>query len=162
MGDLRFTTLHDVTLRNATTGAEAGLFRLAPDGSWAGFLQLEPGPNRIEALARATWGADASRQLEVRLDPERPAPELLPVFVVQRNELLKVCLEQQRRIRLALEERAHKELELELERSRKELELELERTRKALRLEIERARAKAHKRAGEQRRELELELEEAP
>ena len=162
MGELRFTTLHDVTLRNATTGAEAGLFRLAPDGSWAGFLQLEPGPNRIQASARANWGADASRQLEVRLDPARPAPELLPVFVVQRNELLKVCLEQQRRIRLALEERAHKELELELERARKELELELERTRKALRLEIDRARAKAHKRAGEQRRELQLELEEAP
>jgi Mg-chelatase subunit ChlD len=150
MRDLHFTRLRDVAVRNATTGTDAYLFRLAADGSWIGFLQLEPGPNRIELVARADWGADASRDLEVRLDPAKPAPELLPMFVVQRNELLEICLEQHKKLRLDLEKRA-----------RKYLELEVERTRKELRLEIERARAKARKRAGEQRKELRIWVEPA-
>jgi hypothetical protein len=148
MRDLHFTSLRDVAVRNATTGTNADLFRLAADGSWIGFLQLQPGPNRIELVARADWGADASRELEVRLDPARPAPELLPMFVVQRNELLKICLEQHKKLRLELEKRARKHLKLEIEGIRKEL-----------RLEIEHARSKARKRALEQRKELHLEIE---
>jgi hypothetical protein len=160
MSDLRLTRLHDVAIRNATTGTDAYLFRLAADGSWIGFVQLKPGPNRIELLARADWGADASRELEVRLDPAKPSPDLLPMFVVRRNELLKICLEQQRRVRVELEERARKQLVLELEEKRLQLELDLERTRKELRLEIERARASARQRADEQRKQLRLEIGE--
>jgi Mg-chelatase subunit ChlD len=148
MGDLHFTSLRDVAVRNATTGIDAQLFRLAADGSWIGFLQLMPGPNRIELHARADWGIDASRELEVRLDPAKRAPELLPMFVVQRNELLEICLEQQKKLRLDLEKRA-----------RKHLELEVEQTLKELRLEIEQARAKARKRAVEQRKELRIWVE---
>ena len=151
MGDLYFTSLSDVTLRNATNSAAAQPFRLAADGSWIGFLKLEPGPNRVEVLARARGGADASRELEVRLDPAKPTPELLPRFVVQRNELLKVCLEHQRSVRVAIEERA-----------RKQLELEVEQTRMQLRLEIEHARAKALERAAAQRKQLRIEIEENP
>ena len=33
MSDLRFTRLHDVAIRNATTGTDAYLVRLAADGS---------------------------------------------------------------------------------------------------------------------------------
>jgi hypothetical protein len=160
MTDLRFTRLHDVAIRNATTGTDAYLFRLAADGSWIGFVRLTPGPNHIELLARADWGADASRELEVRLDPAKPSPDLLPMFVVRRNDLLKICLEQQRRVRVELEERARKQLVLELEEKRLQLELDLERTRKELRLEIERARARARQRADEQRKQLRLEIGE--
>jgi hypothetical protein len=148
MKDLHFTRLRDVAVRNATTGTDAHLFRLAADGSWIGFLQLKPGSNRIELLARADWGADASRDLKVRLDPAKRPPELLPMFVVQRNELLEICLEQQKRLRLDLEKRA-----------RKHLELEVEQTLKELRLEIEHARAKARKRAVEQSKELRIWVE---
>jgi hypothetical protein len=148
MEDLHFTSLRDVAVRNATTGIDADVFRLAADGSWIGFLRLKPGANHIELVARADWGADASQELEVRLDPARPAPELLPMFVVQRNELLEICLEQHKKLRLDLEKRA-----------RKHLELEVERTRKELRLEIEHARAKARKRAVEQRKELRIWVE---
>ncbi len=155
MRDVRFTSLREVTLRNATTGAEAWLFRLAADGSWIGFLEMEPGANRIEIVARAHQGTDASRTLEVHLDPDKAAPALLPMFVVQRNELLEVCLEDQRRLRIALEKKR-------LELVGKELQLEIGRVRAAreLRVEIERARAKARERAAEQRKELELVLEE--
>jgi hypothetical protein len=145
MKDLHFTRLRDVAVRNTTTGTDANLFRLAADGSWIGFLQLMPGPNRIELHARADWGTDASRELEVRLDPAKRAPELLPMFVVQRNELLKICLEQHKKLRLDLEKRA-----------RTHLELEVEQTLKELRLEIENARAKARKRAVAQRKELRI------
>jgi Mg-chelatase subunit ChlD len=148
MKDLHFTRLRDVAVRNATTGTNAHLFRLAADGSWIGFLQLKPGPNRIELHARADWGAGASREFEVRLDPAKRAPELLPMFVVQRNELLEICLEQQKKLRLELEKRA-----------RKHLELEVEQTLKELRLEIEGARAKARERAVEQRKELHIWVE---
>jgi hypothetical protein len=151
IGDLRFTSLSDVTLRNATNGAAAQPFRLAADGSWIGFLPMDPGPNRVEVRARADAGADAVRQLELRLDPSRPPPELLERFVIQRNELLKICLEHQRQLRVALEERANKQLELKIER-----------TRKQLRLEIEHARAKALERAAAQRKQLRIEIEEDP
>jgi len=70
------------------------------------------------------------------------------MFVVQRNELLEICLEQQKELRLDLEERA-----------RKHLELEVEQTLKELRLEIEHARSKARERAVEQRKELRIWVE---
>jgi len=64
------------------------------------------------------------------------------MFVVQRNELLKVCLEDQRRLRVSLE--------------KKRLEL----VSQELRLEVERARAKARERAAAQRKELKLGIDE--
>jgi hypothetical protein len=77
--------------------------------------------------------------LEVHLDPAKPPPAPLPIYVVQRNELLEVCLRNARHLRLSLEERA---------------------VRKELRLEIERARERAHERATKQRKELKLTIEE--
>jgi hypothetical protein len=142
MRDVRFTDLREVGLRNATTGSRAQLFRLAADGSWVGFVKLEPGLNRIEVVARADDGTDASRALEVHLDPNLPPPAVIPKYVVQRNELLEVCLDDQRRLRVQLEE--------------KRVELVL----KELRLEIEQARVKARKRAATQRKSLELTIEE--
>ena len=61
------------------------------------------------------------------------------------NELLEVCLDDQRRVRVHLEERR------------------VEQVVKKLRLEIERAREKAQDRAAKQRKSLELTIdEEAP
>ncbi len=147
MGDVRFTAWLDVRLRNATTGVEAQPFRLAADGSWIGFVPMELGPNRVEVRARADAGTDALRRLEVLVDPSRPPPEMLERYVVQRNELLQICLSQQRELRVALEDRA-----------RKQLELEIAETRKRLRVEIERARSAARKRAAAQRKQLRIEV----
>jgi hypothetical protein len=145
MRDVRFTSLREVGLRNATTGARARLFRLAADGSWVGFVELEPGPNRIEVVATADNGTDALRSLEVHLDPSLPPLAVVPNYIVRRNELLEVCLDDQRRVRVHLEERR------------------VEQVVKKLRLEIERAREKAQDRAAKQRKSLELTIdEEAP
>jgi len=142
MHEVRFTGLREVGLRNATTGAGAQLFRLAADGSWVGFVKLEPGMNRIEVVARADDGTNASRTLEVQLDPSLPPPAVVPKYVVQRNELLETCLDDQRRLRVQLEEK------------RAELVV------KELRLEIEQARVKARERAAMQRKSLELTVDE--
>ncbi len=142
MRDVHFTSLSDVALRSVTTGVEAQPFRLAADGSWIGFLTLEPGRNRVEAMARTDSGAAALRSLDVRLDPDLPEPALPPMFVVQRNELLEICLAVERRVRMSLE--------------KKHLDL----VGKELRLEIERARLPARERAAVQRKELKLGIDE--
>ena len=144
MPRVRFTSLSEVTLRNATTGAEAPVFRLAADGSWAGFLKLAGGRNRIEVAARAEAGARALRALEVQLDPGMPPPAVPRRFVVQRNELLKICLDHERSLRVSLE------------RERRE------QVGRQLTIEIESARGRARERAAGQRRELQISVEEHP
>jgi hypothetical protein len=130
MHDVHFTSLSDVALRSARTGVEAQPFRLAADGSWIGFLPMEPGRNRVEATARTESGAAASLSLDVRLDPDMPEPALLPMFVVQRNELLEVCLAVERRVRMSLEKKrldlVGKQLRFEIEEARTARELRLE------------------------------------
>jgi len=139
---VHFASLSDVRIRNATTGAEARPFRLAADGAWIGFLELEPGHNRIEAAARTESGAAALRTLDVRLAPDMPPPALLPMYVIQRNELLEICLANERRLRMSLEKEY------------------VDRVDKELRREIERARAAARERAAAQRKTLKLEIDE--
>ena len=67
---------------------------------------------------------------------------MVPKYVVQRNELLEVCLHNQRRVRVHLGEKR------------------VEQVAKELRLEIERERVKAQERAATQRRSLELTIDE--
>jgi hypothetical protein len=141
MGDVRFTNLREVTLDNATTHVESPFFRLAADGSWVGFLPMFPGPNHIKVRALSDTGVAAVHQLEVQLDPSRPPPEKPERFVIQQNELMKICL-------VAREERVKKELRIEAERVLKEL-----------RIEMEHARTKARERANTQRKELTIEPE---
>ncbi len=141
IGEAPFTRLREVTLRNATTGAEAQPFRVAADGSWIGFVKLKAGTNQIEILARADGGANAARTLAVQVDPQMSPLSLPPKFVVQRKALLKICLDDQRRLRISLENER------------------IQQIRKDLRLEIEQARARARRRAATQKRELELSID---
>ena len=140
--DVSFADIEKVTLEHAKTRAEAHPFRLTADGSWAGFVELEPGSNTIRAVAVADQGASAERRIQVSL-VDAPSNEVeLPVgLVVQRNRLLEDCL------LIAKQQR------LDRERERNE---EIQR---ALRLEIERERRKARERADQQRKALDLEGE---
>jgi Mg-chelatase subunit ChlD len=137
--EVSFANLEKVTLAHVDTRAEAQPFRLTADGSWAGFLKLEPGRNRIRATAVAEDGATADRGIQVTHVEAANEAELPVELVVQRNRLLEDCL------LLARQER------LDRERARNE------EIRRALKLEIERERREARERAEAQRKSLDLE-----
>jgi hypothetical protein len=68
--------LQAVSLRNATTGAEAEAVRTFPDGSFDGYLWLVPGENRIEVVARMEDGREArAARSVVFVRPEEPSAE---------------------------------------------------------------------------------------
>ena len=140
--EVSFANLESVRLEHVGSGREAEPFRVTADGTWAGFVQLEPGTNRLAVTAVAEGGAEEKRSLEVS-SVEAPARELeLPVdLVVQRNRLLEDCL------LLAKQQR------LDAERER------LAELRRQLQLEIERERRRARERAEAQRKALDLEAE---
>jgi hypothetical protein len=141
-----FADVEKVTLEQEKTRAEAKPFRITADGTWAGFLALEPGANPIRATAVADEGARAERRIQVSLVDKPAHEDELPVeLVVQRNRLLEDCLLIARQQRLDRERERNEEI------------------RRALQVEIERERQKARERADQQRKQLELEGEdEAP
>jgi hypothetical protein len=139
---LNFANLEDVMLRSETTGDEAEPFRVTADGSWGGFVRMVPGTNMIQISARSTDGVEA---VEVVRVVHEPAAQPLPIptdLGVRHNRLLEDCLRNLKQLRVAAEE------------------VQAEKVRKELLLEIGRERAKARKRAAEQRKQLELEVEE--
>lgn len=140
--EVSFADIQKVTLVQEKTRAEARPFRITADGSWAGFLALEPGANPIRATAVAEEGAKAERRISVSLVDEQKAEVDLPVeLVVQRNRLLEDCLLLARQKRLDQERARNEEI------------------RRALQIEIERERKQAKERADQQRKRLELEGE---
>jgi len=144
VGDVSFANLESVELRNRTTDRDAESFRLTADGTWAGFLRVAPGPNRIEVRARASDGVESTRTLEVTTAPGGRESAIPPHLVAVRNSLLEECLASVRALRM------------EAERAR------AEQLRRLLREEIERERARARARADEQRKRLRLDLDEKP
>ncbi len=142
--EVSFANLENVTLRNLTRKQDAAFFRSTADGAWAGLLELAPGKNLIEVLATATDGTNSSRTLEVLMEPGAPAPSVPEELAAQRNWLLEECLREVKQVRMSAEQ----------ERA--------EQVRKDLLVEIERERAKARQRADDQRKRLELGVEQEP
>jgi von Willebrand factor type A domain len=143
--EVSFANIDKVTLEQMKTRAEAKPFRITADGSWAGFLALEPGSNTIRATAIAEEGTTAERRIQVSLvdkSSDTPEPDLPVDLVVQRNRLLEDCLLIARQQRLDAERERNEEI------------------RRALQVEIERERQKARERADQQRKQLELEGED--
>jgi hypothetical protein len=139
---LSFANLEDVALRNETTEAGADPFRLTADGSWGGFVKLVPGANTIRISARANDGADATKVLRVVHEPAAAAIPIPADLSLRHNRLLEDCLRNLKQLRVVAERD------------------QAETVRKELLLEIERERAQARERAAEQRKQLELEVEE--
>ena len=84
--EVSFADVEKVTLVQEKTRAEAQPFRITADGSWAGFLALEPGAKPMRATAVADEGASAERRIQVSLVDGEEAEIDLPVeLVVQRN-----------------------------------------------------------------------------
>jgi len=140
---LNFANLEEVSLRNETTGNPAELFRVTADGSWGGFVKMVPGSNTIRISARSTDGIDAAELLHVVHEPAAPALSVPADLGLRHNRLLEDCLRSLKQLRVAAEQE------------------QAEKVRKELLLEIGEERAKARKRAAEQRKQLELEVEEA-
>jgi hypothetical protein len=139
---LNFANLEDVILRSETTGNAADPFRVTADGSWGGFVKMVPGSNTVQISARSTDGVEAVEMLHV---VHEPAAQSLPIpadLGVRHNRLLEDCLRNLKQLRVVAEKQ------------------QAEKVRKELLLEIGRERAKARERAAEQRKQLELEVEE--
>jgi hypothetical protein len=139
---LNFANLDEVILRSETTGDAAEPFRVTADGSWGGFVKLVPGSNNVQISARSTDGIDAVKRLHIVHEPGAQPPSIPADLGIRHNRLLEDCLRNLKQLRVAAEED------------------QAEKVRKELLLEIGQERAKARKRAAEQRKQLELEIEE--
>jgi len=111
--------LASVEIGNETSGQPARAVRTFPDGSFDGFVQLVPGPNRLRVTAVAGDGARSTLHREVRFAP--PAEGAVPDALRAEQRAL---LEELRR------RTAEVELWAEVERGRavqlRELDLEAE------------------------------------
>jgi hypothetical protein len=135
----------ELRVRNLTTERDATEVELRLDGSFGALLDLAPGRNRVEVLARAADGTESRREITLHYAPGAPLPEVPRQLASLRNALLER--------RLA----ALKQVGLGIERDR------TEQARRELALEIQRERQQAEERAAQQRRELRIEPEtEAP
>ncbi|MFQ5418317.1 MAG: VWA domain-containing protein [Myxococcota bacterium] len=142
--DVSFANLSDVRVHNRTTDKDADPFRTTADGTWGGFIKLEPGKNLVEIMARADDGTEAKTTLALVFEPEAPEQDVPRDLMVQRNRLLEDCLVNLKRVRMVAEEERNQQI------------------RRELKIEIERERQKARRRAEEQRKELQLGVEEDP
>jgi hypothetical protein len=140
--EVSFANLESVSLESTTTGEPANPFRTTADGSWAGLLQMRPGTNQVRVKARSDDGVEVSKSLNVSFVPEAKTSPVPKAFVARRNRLLEDCLREAKRLRLEAV-RAHQE-----------------KVRRDLRVEIERERAKARRRADEQRKQLQIGVDE--
>jgi hypothetical protein len=57
--------VEDVVLTNLTTGELSTDVRLAPDGSFAGFVPVQEGMNRVRVSALASDGAEGSVEFDL-------------------------------------------------------------------------------------------------
>jgi hypothetical protein len=137
-----FANINEVVLKNTTNDKLADPFRLTADGSWSGFLPLQNGENRLLVTARADDSSKADRTRLVRMDPNAPDGKVPEDLMVHRNRLLEECLRNLKQVRVAAEKEA------------------ADKVRKDLMVEIEKERAQAKQRAAEQRKRLELGIED--
>ncbi len=138
--EVSFANLDNVQVTSKTTGEPADLFRTTADGSWAGFVRMEPGENELEIRATSSDGREEVRSVNLTMADGAPDLPVPPELVVARNRLLEDCLQSIKQVRMSAErERA-------------------EQVRKDLLVEIERERAAARDRAAKQRKALQLEV----
>ena len=137
--DVNLIDLEEIRIRNLTMGKDAGEVETRVDGGFGALVELAPGKNRIEVVARATDGTESRQEITVHYAPGAPLPPVPASLAPLRNALLER--------RLA----ALKQVGLGIERE------QTEKTRREIALAIQEQRRLAEDRAAEQRRELDLE-----
>jgi len=136
-----FANIDQVTIENLTTGAPASELITNADGSFSALVPVKAGRNRIQVLARANDGSNATAEVTLSYAPGVGTVMLPRELMGQRNRLLEQRLVELKRGRLTAEQER------------------VDTARKELLMEIERERRKAEERAQQQRKELELEVE---
>jgi hypothetical protein len=139
--NVSFANIDQVTIENLTTGAPALELITNADGSFSALVPVKAGRNRIQVLARANDGSNATAEVTLSYAPGVDTVTLPRELMGQRNRLLEQRLVELKRGRIATEQER------------------VDTARKELLMEIERERRKAEERAQEQRKELELEVE---
>jgi hypothetical protein len=133
--------LESLRIRNLTTQKDAPDVETRIDGGFGALVELAPGKNRVEVVARATDGTESREVLTLHYAPGAPLPPMPKDLVPLRNALLER--------RLA----ALKQVGLGIERD------QTEKTRREIALAIEEQRRLAEERAARQRRELRIEAD---
>ncbi len=110
-----FANIEDVVVTNLTTGDFSTDVRLAPDGSFTGFVPVKEGANRVRVTALSTDGSRGSVELDLdfrmtELTDRELALELERIR--DRNKELQLLLERKRIDEFRASEKQRKELEV--------------------------------------------------
>jgi len=141
--EVSFANMREIRVRNETNDADANPLRMTADGSWGGFVKLQPGENEIAVAAKADDGAEAATKLKLIFEPDAADATIPRGLVNQRNRLLEDCLLAVKRVRMEAEEDRN------------------EQVRRELKMEIEREREAARDRANEQRKQLKIVVDDS-
>jgi hypothetical protein len=137
---VEFASLRNIEVKGAK-GEPPLYFNADEDGSFTALVKLDEGVNDVNVLALASDGTRTRVTLEMRVADGARSAEIPKRLAGRHNQLLEQCL-------------------ADVKDRTRSVEMELERTvRRDLLIEIERERTKARKRAAEQRKELEIEIE---
>ena len=140
--DVTFAEIQELVVRNKTNGKVADYLTQNADGTFSALLPMEEGENTLEVYARSTNNTEAHRSIQVTFLPNAKVQALSPRLVAQRNRLLENRL-------------------LDLQRRRLQIQTERDDdVRRGLTVDIERERQVARERAEEQRKQLEIRVED--
>jgi hypothetical protein len=136
---VNIANLEQIDLKNTTTKQGARYFRATADGSWAGFIDMANGKNRLNAHATADDGTSGERNADVSYAKDAKSPPIPKHLAARRNRLLEECLLDLKRRRLDAEhqqaDKLRRELQIEIEREREKAQAQSEAQRKELELE---------------------------
>jgi hypothetical protein len=144
MGALQQVAPLRVAISNASSGAVTNVAADADDGAFAVMVPVVAGSNRLDIQVHAAGSAKQERAFEITNDPDQRADPLPEPLVAARNRLLESCLRSATQRRVEIEDAVAEQVTRELH------------------LEIEQERSRARERAAQQRKHLELYVDQTP
>jgi hypothetical protein len=127
LSEVRLAGLESVTIRNLTSGRDGRAVRVFADGSYDGFVPVEPGPNQLEVRARMSDASTASgtvdifvERAEVQSEQERADDQRLLDELRARTAETELLEEQER----ARKQRGETSVEIEVEKDEEKPESE--------------------------------------
>jgi hypothetical protein len=140
--EVNFADIEELKITNETTKQAASYKIQNADGTFSALVPMREGVNTVRVFARSTDGTEGTRRIKLKYLEGANAQELDPRQLAQRNRLLENRLMDLRR----------RSMEIQTERD--------ETVRGDLMKEIDRERKAAEELAAEQRKHLDLEIEE--